>query len=203
MELCTRIRPGEKPPPLLHCFSFSNSDFPFSSVGRPQFTICVQVFYLLSFQLYMYDITFHFLKSSTKALVEACLQRCRGGTGWSIYYRVATAWPTQTAHFETGIDVHFRHKNRFTSVQKCSCQCWRGLLVSERNGVHNWICKSVIWRLAATVVPSEDLNEKNHTSDCLQHWNTTMHCCKINLRPLKSISVRFNLLLLVVSRVKR
>lgn len=64
--------------------------------------ICVQVFYLLIFQFYMYDITFNLLKSLTIALVEACLQWCRGGTGWNIYYRDATVWPKQTAPLETG-----------------------------------------------------------------------------------------------------
>lgn len=76
------------PPPNVF---YPNTDFPFSSVERTEFTICVQVYYLLSFQLYKYDIIFHLLKSSTKALVEARLQRCRGGTDQSIYYRVATA----------------------------------------------------------------------------------------------------------------
>lgn len=66
----------------------------------------------------------------------------------------------------------FAHSEIFLPVLTCSF----GFLVSERNGVHNWICKSVIWLLAATVVPSEDLNEKNHQwlFAALKHYNALL-----------------------------
>lgn len=57
----------------------------------------------------------------------------------------------QTAYFETGSDAHFRHKNRFTSIEECFppvLMCSFGFLVSERNAAHDWICQR------------EDLNER-------------------------------------------
>lgn len=84
----------------------------------------VQVFYLLSFHLYKYDITlsfyFFFLFAqiidnnftvSTSAVMSIYRRggKVKGGTRWSFYHRVATVWPTQTAHFATGVDEMEKH----------------------------------------------------------------------------------------------
>lgn len=101
----------------------------------------VQVFYLLSFHLYKYDITlsfyFFFLFAqiidnnftvSTSAVMSIYRRggKVKGGTRWSFYHRVATVWPTQTAHFATGVDEMEKHcgeRERETActLQKSSC----------------------------------------------------------------------------------
>lgn len=138
-----------------------------------------------------------------KASVEACLQRCGRGTG-----------PECQLQSRSSVSARFGNRNgRSLQAQRPFCvysemsrPLWTrsfGFFVAERNGVHNWIRKSVNWLLAATVVPSEDRNGKNHTSDvfaALRHDNTLLY---MKRRPLKSTFVRFNLLRRVLASIKR
>lgn len=86
-------------------------------------SLCLFFFFFLFAQIIDNNFTV-----STSAVMSIYRRggKVKGGTRWSFYHRVATVWPTQTAHFATGVDEMEKHcgeRERETActLQKSSC----------------------------------------------------------------------------------
>lgn len=69
-------------------------------------SLCLFIFFFLFAQIIDNNFTV-----STSAVMSIYRRggKVKGGTRWSFYHRVATVWPTQTAHFATGVDEMEKH----------------------------------------------------------------------------------------------
>lgn len=117
------------PPPSSALFFFFQLRFPLFQCRKdtvPNMRSSI-LFIELFFQLYMYDVTFHLLESSTKASPEAAMSRRNRSTTESLQ----RDQHKRRLILKTGIDVHVKHKKKqrfLPSVQKCSCQRRRARL---------------------------------------------------------------------------
>lgn len=129
-----------------------------------QYKTVDQVFYLLSFNLYKYDITFFSLAQiidnsftvSTSAVMW--IYRQKGGV------RVATVWPTQTAHFAT---VDRRENATMRERPHCTLRKSNGLPI--RNVVPGTV-KVYQWRFLKFGLQRAKDSLRESTSSLGFHW---------------------------------